>query len=205
MANCSRTARIGRVLAIVALLLAFSSSVQDARAADDPYFRLVPDRGSCTSNDPVVAVQSGQFPPGMVIVIQFYWRNVPPELMYGGRLPRQTVKPDGTLEAQLTLKNCSPAMPDGAVMTILVDEYLGVGNPGVPLIGRHFATVTFTVDRAGAQLPGLPNTGGGAIQRRVSPQVGGGLAALLLALAFVPGLAKARRSRCGLVGARGDR
>lgn len=195
MANRSRRVQICRSLAFAALLFVFSRSVPDARAADSPYFRLVPDRGACVAPDPLVAAQSGQFPPGMVIVIQFRWDNVRPDMRFGGYLPRQTVKPDGTLDVQLILKNCSPVMPDGAVMVIYVDEYLGNTNLGVARTGQHFATVTFTVDRSGAQLPGLPSTGGGAEQRRLSPQGGGGLAALLLTLAFAPRWVQTRESR----------
>jgi hypothetical protein len=170
MSRYSRLAAQVRWCVLVLVpLLALSWPAQGVWATDSPVFMLVPDRGVCTIPDPQVAVRSGNLPPGIVIIIQFGWSNVPPEMRYGGRLPRQTVKPDGTIDGWITLKNCSPSMPDGAVMTIYVDEYLGVGNPGVPQTGTHFATATFTVDQSGPRIPGLPNTGGGGKPRPLAP------------------------------------
>jgi hypothetical protein len=177
------------------IMLLFIPCPAVGAVAYDATFALVPDRGTCTISDPIVGVRSGNFPPGIQIVMQFYWRNVPADMMFGGIFSRQTVKPDGTLDPSLALKGCSPAMPDGAMMTILVDEYLGVGNLGVPRTGRHFAQVTFTVDRSAPSVPGLPNTGTGGSQAYLSRLATYNVFTALLAVPLVLGLVRSRRRR----------
>jgi hypothetical protein len=179
------------------LLLLVACPCEQACAADGVIFLLVPERGTCTTSDPRVAVRSGNFPPGVEVIVQFGWSNVPPELMFGGRLGRQYVHADGTLEASLELHGCSSAMPDGAVMNISVDEYLGIGNPGVPRTGREFARVTFTVDRSSAPLPGLPNTGGGgSVSQRGRLVTIPGFTIMLLTLPISLQLFRLGRQRC---------
>jgi hypothetical protein len=130
--------------------------------AAGPTYQVIPDRGFCAITNPTVTARSGGFTPGMLVLFQFRWSHhfpLPPPR--GGHLTEQVVKPDGTLATQLTLEACGPDVPDGSVMTISLDEYFGSSHLSVPRTGQHLATITFTVDRSGPALPGLPNTGQG--------------------------------------------
>jgi hypothetical protein len=82
---------------------------------------------------------------GRPLGIAARWRPVPADQVgrRGGRAsPEQ--------------QNCSPVRPGGAAMTILVDDYLAVGNPGVSRTGRRFAGASIHRRSEGHPSPDLP-------------------------------------------------